>query len=220
MNQILKNILLRRIQRKQLPYGMAMPSFINEFRENISTIKEEWDLYIKRFNYGSQFDEISKEQVGLNDDKKWNVLPIYGYFYFNLNVKKDFPTLFELIERNKSEINLVLFSTTLAKKTIPTHTGNNPSVNRIQIGIDIKESEKCYLRVVDKKIYLKEKEFFIFDDTYEHELVNDGNAVRTVLLIDTYKKLPWFYKRLIKKYNEELSKSEYVQSVLASLKIN
>ncbi len=217
MSSFLKKILLEKVKRNQMPFGMDMPSFLDDFNVNFSLIQNEWYNYIKIASFGSQFDEISADQVGLNEDKKWNVLPIYGYYHFNTNVKDDFPTLFELIKKHKSEINLVLFSTTLPQKAIPAHHGNNVGVNRVQIGIDIKEPNESYLRVVDRKVHLREKEMFIFDDTYEHELVNNSNSVRTVLIIDTFKKLPWLYNLINVRLNKKISKSDYVQSVLTKI---
>lgn len=217
MNSYLKKILIKKIKKNQTPFGMDMPSFMADFNMKLPSIENEWYSYIKKANFGSQFDEISADQVGLNDDKKWNVLIIYGYYHFNTNVRDEFPVLVGLIEKHKSEINLVMFSTTLAKKTIPAHHGNNIGVNRVQIGIDIKEPNECYLRVVDRKIHLREKEMFIFDDTFEHELVNNGNSVRTVLIIDTFKKLPWLYKLINVRLNKKISKSDYVQSVLSKI---
>ncbi|HRN93160.1 MAG: aspartyl/asparaginyl beta-hydroxylase domain-containing protein [Chitinophagales bacterium] len=218
MNQFLKKLLLNKIQTQRKPYGYEYPFWVKDFQDNIQAIQAEWKSYIANHGKGYQFDEISKDQVELNKDKMWNVVLIYGYSHFIAKELSNFPVLYKLVKKHQKYITLAMFSTTDARKKIPTHHGNNYGVIRLQIGIDIAEPENCYLRVEDKKVYLKEQETFLFDDTFEHELVNDSKHNRTVLLIDMYRPLPWYYQILNKKMNTELAESEYVQSVLRNLK--
>lgn len=85
------------------------------------------------------------------------------------------------------------------------------------MGIDVEYPEQCFLRVEDKKYYLKEMEFFVFDDTFEHELFNNSSSHRTVLIIDFFKPLPWFYDRINRKEIKKAQKSDYIQSVIKKL---
>jgi len=128
-----------------------------------------------------------------------------------------FPTLEKWIKKNLQNINLVFFSSTEPGKHLPAHTGNNQGVLRIQIGVDIAEPEKCSLRVEDKIIRLREGETFIFDDTYEHELTNNSNSVRTVLIIDMFKKFPFIYDKINRSQIKTMQKSKYVQEVIKKL---
>ena len=218
MNSFLKRILLNKIQKIRVPYGIEQPDWAKDFLKKAPLIQKEWKDYLVNFGPGRQFDEISKDQIELNRDKKWEVVIVYGYSFFNQKELNHFPTLAELIKKHSSHLTLAMFSTTRAGKTIPQHHGNNHGVNRIQIGIDIADPDNCFLRVEDKKIFLKEKKMTIFDDTFEHELVNKSKHDRTVLIIDFYKKLPLFYHLINKRMNTEIGESDYAQSVFKKIK--
>lgn len=212
------NILSKKIAKIRKPYGYSLPDWGNDFLSQLDKIQEEWMSYRDKNKSGTPIDELSKDQISLNEDKKWKSLFLYGYTFFNQKEVNHFPITTELIKKNTDKITLVMFSTTEAGKHIPAHKGNNQGVLRLQIGIDISEPEKCLLRVEDKNIYLREKDFFIFDDTFEHELINKSSSERTVLIIDYYKPLSWFYHLLNRKKMNKIATSDYVQSVLTKLK--
>ena len=46
------------------------------------------------------------------------------------------------------------------------------------------------MRVGDKMIYWEEGKCVIFDDTHKHEVWNDTDGIRVVLLFDVYRPLP------------------------------
>lgn len=216
--KLLSNCLKNKAEKIRKPYGHSAPSFLSDFLMNFEQIKREFTEYkLINNSAGCAIDELSSAQENLNNDKKWESLILFGYGYSNENLYKDFPSLFRCIKKHDNVINLVMFSITKSGKIIPPHKGNNFGVLRLQIGIDIKESKKCFLRVEDKKIFLKEKETFIFDDTFEHELVNNSSFNRTVLIIDFLKPFPWPYNILNKIYLAQIAKSNYVQSVRKKL---
>lgn len=209
----LKKILLNKNNKIRKSYNYDTPNWVADFTTNIDKIIQEWIEYTKNHK-GINIDELSPEQSELNKDKKWKSLILLGYSYFNNPLEQNFPVLFNCIKKHESNLTLVMFSTTEAGKIIPPHHGNNHGVLRLQIGIDIQEPEKCYLRVEDKKMYLKNKELFIFDDTFEHELVNNSEHHRTVLIIDYYKPLPFFYDKLNRIQIKKMRNSDYVQNVV------
>ena len=46
------------------------------------------------------------------------------------------------------------------------------------------------MRVGDKMVYWEEGKCVIFDDTHKHEVWNETNGIRVVLLFDVYRPLP------------------------------
>ena len=46
------------------------------------------------------------------------------------------------------------------------------------------EAENCVMRVVDQNCQWREGECLVFDDTYDHEIWNDTDQLRVVLLFD------------------------------------
>ncbi len=210
-------LLHKKLKKSSSPIGFETPFWVQSFLENFEIIQREFENYKLNCNSGDLIDGISNDQRELNLDKKWRAIFLYGYNFFNKRQKDFFPKTFEIIEKHRNKINLVMFSTTEPGKHIPPHKGNNYGVLRLQIGVDIAEPNMCTLRVDNKQIHLYEKEIIIFDDTFEHELKNESNSNRTVLIIDYYKPLPIFYHILNILNNRKISKSKYVKDVIKKL---
>ena len=68
---------------------------------------------------------------------------------------------------------------------IPAHRGVSKGIVRAHLGLIIpKEAEKCRMRVGDTINVWRPGEIFVFDDTYEHEVWNDTEEERVILLFD------------------------------------
>lgn len=211
----LEKMLHKYILKNRKSLEQSIPRWLLDFQTAIPIIQKEWSNYrIKFQSTGQLIDEISDAQKELNQNKKWKSLIIYGYTFFNQNKIEYFPETTRLIKKNVNNITLAMFSTTEAGMHIPPHHGNNYGVLRAQLGIDISEPEKCFLRVENTKIFLKEKEIVIFDDTFEHELKNESDVNRTVLIIDFYRPLPLFYDKLNRNKIKKVSTTDYVQNVI------
>jgi aspartyl/asparaginyl beta-hydroxylase (cupin superfamily) len=217
VDRLFSQLLLNKLNSIKRPTGFEIPHWVGSFIENFDEIKKEFEDYRLKCNSGDIIDEISNEQKELNRDKKWRAILLYGYFFFNHKQLSYFPKTLKIIKKHQSKINLVMFSTTESGKHIQSHKGNNHGVLRIQIGIDISDPENCVLRVENTFIKIKEKELFIFDDTFEHELINKSEFGRTVLIIDYYKPLPFFYHILNKIEIRRIARSEYVKGVIRKL---
>jgi len=216
---LLKKILDNKIFRLRIPFGHPQPDCISDFHQYIDEIINEWNKFKQiKLTTGIPIDDVSYEQKLLNDDKKWKAVFLYGYEYYT-NVGLDyFPITSQIVKKWENDITLVFFSTLEPGKRIPPHVGNNHGVVRSQIGIDIKDYVNTGLRVVNNTVQLKNKEIFVFDDTFEHEAWNCGTLPRTVLIIDTPKKLPHIYNILNKFWLSKMKKSTYVQNALINIK--
>lgn len=216
--RFLDMLLIKKNQNSRKPFGHKTPDSIKEFQENIDEIILEWKNYTESFSSsGEPIDEISKEQRYLNEDKKWKAIFLYVMGETNKHTEAYFSKTIQLAKKWEKDINLVFFSHLETGKHIPPHKGNNQYVLRCQIGIDICQPEKTGLRVNDKVVKLKEKELFIFDDTFEHEAWNYGETHRTVLIIDVQKKFSYFYNLINKYLLIRMKDTKYVQSVIKKL---
>ena len=213
-----EKLLLIKNSKIRKPYGQKHPLSASDLQSHVDVIIQEWKNYVSATSsHGQPIDQISKEQTHLNEDKKWKSYFLYVYGELNADALKHFPETLKLIQKWKNEVQLVFFSHLEPGKHIPAHHGNNQSVIRTQIGIDIPEPEKTGLRVADKTVQLREKEIFTFDDTFEHEAWNNGNSVRTVIIIDTCKKFPYFYHIINRFQLKKIKNTAYVKSVLKQL---
>ncbi len=216
---ILKKILNYKNKKTRKPTGYSNPDFVNDIILNYDYIVDEWNAY-KLFNEtrGEQIDKLSKSQSQLNLDKKWTAIIFYGYSYYNNEALVKFPTLEKIIKKYPKEIKLVLFSSMAPGKHIPPHHGRNHGVIRTQIGLDIPEPQKTGLRVENITVKLKNKEVFLFDDTFEHEAWNESDSYRTVIIIDSVKKFPFFYALINNYLLKKMEKNDYVTDTMNKFK--
>jgi predicted metal-binding protein len=216
---MLKQLLNKENRKRRKPYGHHATDVVLDFQDSMSPIIKEWKDFQNVTNVGAiQIDELSEEQIHLNEDKKWKALFLFVYGEPNPTILAQFPEISKLIRRWKDEITLVFFSIMEPGKHIPPHEGNNHGVLRMQFGIDIPEPEKTGLKVSDKVINLRNQEVFIFDDTFTHEAWNNSSFSRTVLIIDIRKKYSYFYNILNKIDQNRIRNSDYVQTLLKNLK--
>lgn len=216
---LLEKILYLKILKNRKPFELSNPQCISDFSSCFDQIVKEWNAFQKsNLEFVPQIDDISIEQEQLNKDKKWKAIIIYGYEYYLPIGLEFFPKTIQLIKKWESEITLVFFSILEPGKHIPAHVGNNHCVIRTQIGIDIQEPEKTGLKVLDTTVKIKNSEVVSFDDTFEHEAWNKSDSPRIVLIIDSRKKISFFYDILIKIWLKKMKKSDYVQNALFKLR--
>jgi len=68
---------------------------------------------------------------------------------------------------------------------IPPHHGPTRALVRCHLGLRVPAAaERCWIRVGDEVRSWREGSCLVFDDTYEHEVLNDTPEYRAVLFID------------------------------------
>ncbi len=216
---IFEKILFNKSVQISMNDEIVSPLCVLDFQIHANDIMDEWNNFINVSNKKLQpIDDVSVDQKYLNLDKKWKAFFLYGYnFYNDLNAEY-FPKTSFLIKKWQIEITMVMFSTLESGKHIPLHKGRNFGVIRSQLGIDIKNPMQTGLKVNNKIVNLKEKELFTFDDTHEHEAWNNSNTNRTVLIIDTKKKLPFIYRIINNYIQKKIGNSEYILNTIDNIK--
>lgn len=69
---------------------------------------------------------------------------------------------------------------------VRAHTGSSNLRLRYHLGVDIPEPDKGKIRVADQWYYWEQDGVIAFDDSYEHEVVYDGEKDRIVLIVDVW----------------------------------
>ncbi|TMJ37928.1 MAG: aspartyl/asparaginyl beta-hydroxylase domain-containing protein [Alphaproteobacteria bacterium] len=95
---------------------------------------------------------------------------------------------------------------------IPAHSGVSKGILRTHLGLIIpKDAEKCRMRVDDKIQVWRPGEIFVFDDTYEHEVWNDTDDERVILLFDFDRPMKLWGRVLNKTFVSLLKLTAYYQ---------
>lgn len=152
--------------------------------ENWNLIREELDVILKHKETIPSFQDISEDQKSISKDDNWKTYFLYGFGYKAENNCSQCPETTRLIEDIPGMIT-AFFSILNPGKHIPEHRGVYKGILRYHLGLKVPEpANLCRMRVDGINTHWKEGQGLLFDDTYKHEVWNDTDGVRVVLLID------------------------------------
>jgi aspartyl/asparaginyl beta-hydroxylase (cupin superfamily) len=126
------------------------------------------------------------------DIEGWRVLSIYFYgMRDQFPNQKLFPETVAVLDQIP---NLVdgWFSILEPGKSIVAHRGTYRGFLRYHTAFKVPENNPPHIRVKDQFYTWKEGESVMFDDRHEHEVYNNSDDVRVVLITDVLRPLPWF----------------------------
>ena len=170
------------------------PIFSNELFPYTKLLEEKWPVIrkeleqvMKYHNSLPSIQEIQHEQAVLTTDNNWKTFFFYG---FGTKAEKNCeacPETAKVLEQIP-DLLTAFFSIMYPKKHIPAHEGLFKGIVRTHLGMIIPNNNagnESRMQVGNETIYWKEGKAVVFDDTYRHEVWNDSDEIRVVLLIDT-----------------------------------
>lgn len=158
--------------------------FLSAFTENWETIQAEAKEVLKFRDAIPTFHEVSPDQYRLSTENNWKTFVLFG---FGQRLEKNAslaPKTSKILE-GVPNLQTAMFSILAPGYHIPAHKGVTKGILRCHLGLIIpKDRDKCRIRVDETITPWKEGEIFVFDDTYEHEVWNDTDEERVILLFD------------------------------------
>ncbi len=148
----------------------------------------------------ANFDTIKGEIRAVSDEHfhseaepigrtgRWEVLMLFETGKKQIKNCERMPFLTELLESSsdvRTSAGLIYLSRLKPHTTIAPHRGGTNSRLRLHLGIDIPEGD-CGMRVKDRVLSWQVGKALVFDDFYEHEVWNNTDDERLVLLIDIW----------------------------------
>ena len=166
-------------------------SFLSEFTDNWETIQAEARDVLKFRDAIPTFHEVSPDQYRLSTENNWKTFVLYGFGQLLEKNAVLAPKTSKILE-SVPNLQTAMFSILAPGYHIPAHKGVTKGILRSHLGLIIpKDREKCRIRVDDTITPWKEGEIFVFDDTYEHEVWNDTDEERVILLFDFDRPMKW-----------------------------
>ena len=157
--------------------------WIAELEENWDEIAREAAAILQDLDAIPPLAEISPDHRPIAPAGKWRSYFLYGYGYSDAANCRSCPRTTALVERIPG-LNSAFFSILVPGTQIPPHTGVTKALLTCHLGIRVpREAERCRMRVADRIVSWRAGEALVFDDTYEHEVANDTDEIRVVLLI-------------------------------------
>lgn len=158
--------------------------FLKPFVDNWEGIRAEAVGILKHREAVPLFQEVSPDQKRIAMGSNWRTFILYGFGNKLAKNCSQAPLTTRLLE-SIPNLQTAWFSILSPGYHIPAHRGVSKGILRAHLGLIIPiEAEKCRIRVGDKIKVWRPGEVFVFDDTYEHEVWNDTDEERVILLFD------------------------------------
>ena len=165
--------------------------FLDEVRRHWREIEAETREVLKHRDAIPGFEEISPDQYRIATERNWRTFVLFGFGERLETHCAQMPRTAELLERIP-ELRLAWLSILAPGYHIPAHTGVTKGLLRVHLGLIVPERrEACRIRVGDEVRHWAPGELFVIDDTYEHEVWNDTDEERVVLLLDFDRPMRW-----------------------------
>ncbi len=150
--------------------------------ENWETIRDEALSIYRHIQAIPPLREISPDHRRIMKDNSWRSFFLIGYgFRQEANIARA-PQTTRMVE-NIPGLNSAFFSILAPGAVIVPHRGVTKAIVTGHLGLSVPiERSDCWMRVDEQRLLWREGEWLIFDDTYEHEVRNDTDEPRIVLL--------------------------------------
>ncbi len=147
-------------------------------------IRSEFDAVWQHPEDIPTFHQISPDQARISTGTSWKT---YGLYIFGQPVADNCracPDTAALLATLPGLLN-AWFSILAPGYHIPAHRGPTRAMVRCHLGLRVPaDYRRCWIRVDQEILNWREGEVMLFDDTYEHEVLNDTDEFRAVLFLD------------------------------------
>ena len=176
---------------------------LNRITEHQAMIKEEVAAILRAKPSIPRYHEIDFIQFSIsgrvNKDKDWKILMLYAMGERPAANRSLCPGTCSLLD-DIPDLFQAFFSILDAGKSIPPHTGPYRGYLRYHLALKVPRRNPPSLRLKDQWYVWQEGKAILFDDTHCHEVVNNADDDRVVLVIDVLRPRPpvaRFVNRLI-----------------------
>ncbi len=163
-----------------------------EIENNWQKILEEVKTVLKQREAIPTFQEVSPDQKKISKGENWRTFFLYGFGDPLPKNSKQAPNTTRLIE-NAEMLQTAWFSILSPGYHIPRHRGVTKGILRYHLGLIIpKDYEKCRIRVGEEVRPWRTGKGFVIDDTFDHEVWNDTDEERVILIVDFDRPMKWW----------------------------
>jgi ornithine lipid ester-linked acyl 2-hydroxylase len=158
--------------------------YLEPLSANWEAIRDEVTQILKHRDAVPVFQEVSTDQKRIAKDSNWRTFILYGFGVKAEKNCRQAPLTCALLEQIPN-LQTAWFSILAPGYHIPAHRGVSKGIIRGHLGLIVPaDREKCRMRVGEEICVWGEGELFVFDDTFDHEVWNDTDEERVILLFD------------------------------------
>lgn len=180
-------------------------------------IRAEAERVIRHENAIPPLNEISPDHARIAADGKWRSFFLYGYGYrIDENCARA-PMTAALVEQIPG-LNSAFFSILAPGCHIPRHKGVTKGILTCHLGLRVPaKAARCRMRVEDRIVHWREGECLVFDDSQQHEVWNDTDETRVVLLLQFARPLRFPGNAIARLFLEGVRRTAFVQEARHNL---
>ena len=145
-------------------------------------IRAEADAALADLNRVPPLHEISPDHRRIAEPDNWRSFFLWGYGYRMDANCRACPRTDRLL-REIPGLNSAFFSILKPGAHIPRHRGVTKAILTCHLGLQTPRHGRCEMSVGDERVTWSEGRAVVFDDTYPHEVWNDTEELRIILLI-------------------------------------
>ena len=179
-----------------------------DLERNYHDIREEVLRILPDKRAIPRYHELDQMQYNIsarvNPDKDWKIFPLNIMGVKPEAYSARCPKTMALLERIPGLFE-AFFSILEGGKSIPHHEGPYRGYLRYHLGLIVPEKNPPSIRLKDQVYTWKEGESVLFDDSWDHEVYNQCEADRVVLIVDIRRPMPqpfdgvnWLVQRIMK----------------------
>jgi aspartyl/asparaginyl beta-hydroxylase (cupin superfamily) len=185
--------------------------YLKPLEDNWQVIRAELDEILKHREAVPLFHELSQDQKKISKGPNWRTFILYGFGERSEKNCARAPETARLLAQVPN-IQTAWFSILSPRFHIPAHRGVTKGIVRCHLGLIVpKDAKNCTIRIDDQIVQWKEGEAFVFDDTYDHEVHNNTEDDRVVLLFDFDRPMRFWGRVLNKTFVSLLKLTAYYQ---------
>ncbi|MEA3051937.1 MAG: ornithine lipid ester-linked acyl 2-hydroxylase [Sphingomonadales bacterium] len=164
-------------------YDSALFPWIARLEARWPEIRSEVDALLAREEGIPPLAEISPDHRRIAPPGKWRSFFLWGYGYRNDENIARCPKTAAAVAAIPG-LNSAFFSILASGAHIPRHRGVTKAILTAHLGLVVpRQREACRMQVDDRMLHWDEGRTFVFDDCFHHEVWNDTNEQRVILLV-------------------------------------
>jgi beta-hydroxylase len=150
--------------------------------QNWEAILDEAKAALADLNAVPPLHDISPDHRRIAEPDRWRSFFLYGYGYRMEENCRACPRTAHLVQQIP-DLNSAFFSVLKPGAHIPLHRGVTKAILTCHLGLQTPSAGRCEMSVADQVVQWRDGRALVFDDTYPHQVWNDTDEVRVVLLI-------------------------------------
>ena len=191
-------------------YDPTQFKWLEALEADSAAMKEEALRMLEKFDSLMSLSHLSKYQENVDNDDHWKVFILSGYGMIPRIASEWCPRTVEALHRVNG-LSTAVFSILHPGKRIAPHRGLYKGLSRCHLALVVPtDAEACWIRVGDETRHWTQGRTLVFEDTMEHEVWNQTDEFRVVLLITFQRPLRLPFRLMNRGILWLVSKSPYV----------